>query len=616
MKGAKAVRPSWSVLAHAAEKAVGSFAVPSLVAGLLLTASVAHAITPIRFSGELGGLVTDVAGRPQAGAVVLLYNRQDVLLQRSSTDNLGTFAFGELLPDLYSVNVSLSSFVPALKERIQIKPGMRSLLEINLSRLFSSVQVVSTTPVSGSLMNDNWKWALRADSVTRPVLRILPAQQRTDSPADSSHIFSESRGLVKISASDGASTASDGQADLGTQFAFATSVYGGNHLQVAGDVGYASGSTVPSAAIRTTYSRELLDGVRPEVSVTMRQFFVPLRVGQSLLGTGGVQNDGPLPALRTVGASFADKTQLSDSLQMEYGFSFDNVSFLDSLHYFSPYGKLTYSLPRGKVDVTWTSGNARPELGMAPGDPSTDLQRDLAALSALPRVTLMDGHAKVQRGDNLELGVSQRFGSREYRLAGYHERVTNTTLTLASSDGAIFPGDQMPDLFSNASLFNIGKFDNYGYTASVTQDLGTNYKVSVIYGSEGVIEPHGGPISTAEDLRRSMTVGHRPELTLRASGVLRSTGTRVVASYQWTDYQSATPGPLFTTESARPEPGLNVIVRQPMPVIPRMPWRMEASAELRNLLAQGYLPLTTSGGDQFMLLNTPRTIRGGIAFVF
>jgi hypothetical protein len=82
------------------------------------------------------------------------------------------------------------------------------------------------------------------------------------------------------------------------------------------------------------------------------------------------------------------------------------------------------------------------------------------------------------------------------------------------------------------------------------------------------------------------------------------------------DYQSATPGPLFTTEWARPEPGLNVIVKQPMPVIPRMPWRMEASAELRNLLAQGYLPLTTSGGDHFLLINTPRTIRGGIAFVF
>jgi hypothetical protein len=43
---------------------------------------------------------------------------------------------------------------------------------------------------------------------------------------------------------------------------------------------------------------------------------------------------------------------------------------------------------------------------------------------------------------------------------------------------------------------------------------------------------------------------------------------------------------------------------------------MEASAELRNLLAQGYLPLTTPGGNQVLLMNTPRSVRGALAFVF
>jgi hypothetical protein len=303
---------------------------------------------------------------------------------------------------------------------------------------------------------------------------------------------------------------------------------------------------------------------------------------------------------------------------MEYGFAFDNVSFLDSLHYFSPYGRLVYTLPRGKVDFTWTAGNPRPELGMGTSDPSTDLQRDLAVLASLPRVTLMDGHGRVQHGDDFELGISQRFGSREYRVSGYHERVANTTLTLASSEPGLFPGDLMPDLFSNSSLFNMGRFDSYGYSASVTQDLGDNYKVTLIYGSVGVVSPRANEvtISNADDLRKIMNVGHRPAVTLRVSGALKATGTRVVASYQWTDYQSATPGPIFSTESARPEPGLNVIVRQPMPAIPRVPWRMEATAELRNMLAQGYLPLTSAGGDRFLLINTPRSIRGGIAFVF
>jgi hypothetical protein len=123
-------------------------------------------------------------------------------------------------------------------------------------------------------------------------------------------------------------------------------------------------------------------------------------------------------------------------------------------------------------------------------------------------------------------------------------------------------------------------------------------------------------IDNADDLRKLMETSHRQALTVRVSGTVKATGTRIVASYQWTDYQSATPGPMFATESTRPQPGLNVMVRQPVPSIPRVPWRMEASAELNNLLAQGYLPLTTSGGNQFLLINTPRMVRGGIAFLF
>jgi hypothetical protein len=637
MRGAKAIRA-----AHSAAPAAGSLPLlcVSLLAVFLLSVSSAQAAPPVRFSGELGGLVTDVAGKPQPGAVVLLFNRQDRLLQRSATDALGSFAFGDLLPDVYSVHVSFSSFVPAIKERIQIKPGMRSLLEVNLSRVFSSVQLVSMAPVSGSLMSDSWKWALRADSSMRPILRFLPVQP-VNSPSESSasspsssgtSFFADSRGLVRISASDGATVSSDGEADLGTQFAFATSVYGGNFLHLAGDVGYAPGSTAPSAAIRTTWSRDLPTGDKPEVSVTMRQIFVPLRVGQGVIGNaqnGSAQNDN-LPALRTLGVSFENRKEISDSLQMEYGFAYDNVSFLDTLHYFSPWAKFTYAVPRGKVDFTWTSGNPRPELSMGSSSeagvdlsaPSADLQRELAAVDVLPRVTLIDNRAKVQRGDDFELGFSQRVGSREYRVSGYHESVSNTTLTISSTEPGLFSGDLVPDLFSNSSLFNMGRFDTFGYAASVTQDLGDNLNMALIYGSQGVLSlrnSEGGAdvsIDTADDLRKVMEASHRGALTMRVSGTLKATGTRVVASYQWTDYRSATPGPMFSTESPRLEPGLNVVVRQPVPAIPRVPWRMEASAELNNLLAQGYLPLMTSGGNQFLLINTPRMIRGGIAFVF
>lgn len=600
---------------------------PALVVVSLAAASNARAAAPVRLSGRLDGLVTDVAGKPQPGAVIVLLNQQGRLLQKSATDALGSFSFSELMPDLYSVRVSFANFVPAMKERIQVKAGMQSLLTISLSRVFSSVQLVATTPLPAGLMSDSWKWAVRSDNPLRPILRILPSAQASPQNgssqasigAESPHapMFSDSRGLFRISASDGAPVDGDNQADLGTGFAFATSLYGANRLQVAGNFGYGVSSAAPSGAFRTTYSRELADGASPEVSVTMRQFYVPLRLGQTFYGGGG-NADESLPVLRTTGVSFADKTQLNDSLQMEYGFEFDNVSFLNRLHYFSPYARLSYKVPHGDVDFTWTSGNARPELGMSTADANADLQRDLTSLSMLPGVTLRNGRSEVQRGDDYELGLSQRFGSREFRVSAYQETVSNTALTVASPEQGLFSGDLLPNLFSNSASFDMGRFEAFGYTAALTQDLGDNYKVTLMYGSVGVVSPLTSEIpgETADDLRKILESGHRPAVTVRFSGTVKHTGTRLAASYQWTDYQSAMPGPLFSTQPTRPEPGLNVMLRQPVPAIPRMPWRMEATAELRNLLAQGYLPLTTPAGDKVLLVNNPRSIRGALAFVF
>ena len=89
-------------------------------------------------------------------------------------------------------------------------------------------------------------------------------------------------------------------------------------------------------------------------------------------------------ALRTIAVSFDEKKELSDDLAPNTASNSTCVSFVDHLHYFSPYARLNYALPHGKIDFTWTSGNARPELGMTSADPNADLQRDLAALSAAP----------------------------------------------------------------------------------------------------------------------------------------------------------------------------------------------------------------------------------------
>jgi hypothetical protein len=232
-----------------------------VLAGTLLAASVCLGATEPKLSGSIAGIVSDPSGIPQMGATILLYNKFDRLLERALTTESGSFGFGALAPDTYAIRVTLSSFLPALKRNIVVQPGMQSLLNVSLASVFSSVQFVGVLPGDSPIMSDDWKWALRSASATRPVLRLLPGLAPLQRPAPAP-LFSDTRGVVRLSAGEDASLAGS-QPDLGTAFAVATSFLGKNQLQVSGNFGYSSASGSRASAFRTTYRRELPTGGSP-----------------------------------------------------------------------------------------------------------------------------------------------------------------------------------------------------------------------------------------------------------------------------------------------------------------------------------------------------------------
>src|ERR1700733_2266831 len=346
----------------------------------------------VGLAGAISGLVTDGGGVPQMGAAVMLFNRQDRLFEKAFTDDKGVFAFAGLLPDIYSIRVTLASFVPAIRDNILVQPGMRSALNVSMATLFSSIRLVypAEHPV---FMMDDWKWVLRTANSTRPVLRLLP-NVSLDEPKPHRVVFSDTRGLLLLSAGDGAPVSGFGSsADMGTAFALGTSIFGTNQLQFAGNVGSGAATGIPSAAFRTTYSRNA-GAAGPEVSVTVRELFLPGNMAAAIFGT-----DSGVPVLRSVSVNFDDHAQISDALSLEYGGALDSISFMDHLSYFSPFAKLIYSLGNnGAIEFDYTTGNARPEEAGS-GSLDGQLQRDVDALSQFPLVSLRGGHAEVQRGD-------------------------------------------------------------------------------------------------------------------------------------------------------------------------------------------------------------------------
>ena len=93
-------------------------------------------------------------------------------------------------------------------------------------------------------------------------------------------------------------------------------------------------------------------------------------------------------------------------------------------------------------------------------------------------------------------------------------------------------------------------------------------------------------------------------------------GTQFTAGYHWTDYTVLSPTHLYLTSGMQPELGLNIRLRQSLPSFGIWSGRLVASAELRNLLAQGYIPVSTADGRTLYLIQNPRGVRGGLSFMF
>lgn len=577
----------------------------------------AHAgIAPVP-AGRIVGVVRDNAGVVQMGATVVLFDRYDRLVRQILTNEKGSFSFQSLGPDLYSIRVTLASFVPAVRRNIAVKAGLDSVLTINLASVLSSVELVYSAPIRGTLMSDDWKWVLRSSQATRPVLRFRSRDNtvRVSSSRSSAPPFSETRGMVSLSAGDSAATGGGGGQDLGTAFALSTSLYRGGHVHFSGNVAYLSNSGIPTAGFRTSYARDSSESTGPEVTLTVRQAFLPVRAG---MGMFSLDADGG-PLLRAISLGAIDRLQLLDNLSLEYGFSADSVAFMGRLNYASPFARLTYNLDGvGSLQFAYSSGAPPTDLLGRTGEGEADLQGDLEALALLPRVSLQDGHPRVQRTEDFEIGFEHVAGSRTYRAGAYQETVSNGVLTISDGEGALAGAELLPDLSSGASLVNVGNYRRSGYLASVTQTVGDLLEFSVAAGrGDALTVPHT-PLSSgnAAALRSSLRSAPRPWVTMRVSSVLPRSGTRVTSSYGWTDFQSLMPAQVSLLNMGARETGWNILVRQPLPSMRGVPGRFEATAELRNALAQGYVPVDTLGNRRAMLIESPRTVRGGLSFIF
>ena len=535
---------------------------------------------------SLSGHVRNSSGVPQMGAMVEVLGT--ALYAKLFTDDNGFYSAKGLKPGVYTVKVSAPSFLPALRERIGMRAGGSVVLNVTLNTLFEAIQLA---PLRGPSDDDDWKWVLRS-TANRPLLRVLD----DGSLAAASESRKDSRDLkgtlsfVAGSGSDGFGSASD----VSTGFAVEKSMFSAGTVSVRGNVGYANGS--PAGVVRASYSHKLPNGAEPQIALTMRRLAAP-------------DINAHNAALQALALTASNNFTVGDVLELRVGSELESIQFLGRATAFRPFGSATVHFSPDTV-VEYRYATTEPDSRLDKGFDSAPA--DLSESG--PHVSLARFSPGLERSHHHEVSLSHRAGKTNMQVAMYSDRVLDPALT-GVGDAAAGSGEVLPDLYSGTFTYRGKGIDTRGMRLVLQRKLMSDLTATLDYGYGGVLDL-GTSNTNLQTARDSMVIRDRHSLTGKFSGTLPRTKTRWIASYRWIDGQALTSVDMFNASAGQSEPFLNVFVRQPLPALGFIPAHMEAILELRNLLAQGYVPVIDKDNHTMYLVDSARAVRGGVAFTF
>jgi len=525
--------------------------------------------------------VRNAAGEPQMGAVVQIFGTANRAMT-VFTDGAGYYAATGLLPGLYSLKVTAPSFLPALREKVGLRPGASLNVNVTLNTLLNVMQLGTVRAVPD---DDDWKWTLRSVA-NRPILRVLddPAGEKQNQDLSGTLSF------VAGSAAGGYGSGSD----MSTGFTLERSIFADGRLDFSGNVGYGEG--VPAAVLRGGYSHRLADGSQPTLGLTVRRF---------------APSDPNLhnAALQSLAMSAGDDISVADVLELKFGSELQTIQFLGHVTALRPYGSADLHLSSNTV-LEYDYSSSRPDPRAEKGFDSAPA--DLSESN--PRVSLMAYSPKVERAHHHELSVSHREGKTNVQVAVFTDRVGDPALT-GMGEVTAAGGFLLPDVASGTFSYAGKSLDTNGVRVLLQHKFSSDLTATLDYAYGGVLDLTKADVPL-QDAQAWISTQRRHALAAKFSGTLPRTHTRWIASYRWVNGSALTPVDMFNASPGQTEPFFNLFVRQPIPTLGFLPPHMEAIIDLRNLLAQGYVPVLGQDGQTVYLVQSARSVRGGLAFTF
>jgi hypothetical protein len=562
---------------------------PSLLGMLLCLLALPALAAPN--TGKISGVVLDSAGTPQMGATIFVTSDQLFKISPLEllTNDRGRFSTALLPSGTYSIKVTLAGFLPVVEEHIRVNDEHTTLLEIVLGSVFSSLEKLRRQP-DQQIGADEWTWVLRSAAATRPVLRWQDDDVIWGAPPaqfETSRVQAGRTRLELTSGSDHPGSVSNPADSPGTALVYDMALGGNQQLLMATQFSYESGSYSGGFATQWIPSGE--PGVGPVTTLLIRQ---------AQLGPNG-------PTFRGLRMSFDNSFAVGDRISIRYGSDFVMAGLA---------GTTTAARPRAQVAFQLTPAWQASMLVATNGwqDSAADqsaLQSALNTLDQFPILLMHDGHSVLENGLHEELALEHSFNKdSNISVAVFNDRSTHTAVF---GHGSVAGPDYLQDFFSNVFAYDAGESSSLGTRVAYHQRFSDNVNATVIYEYAGALSPIEDPSEVA--LRNQLATRYRQSAGVRVMAKVPRVGTKFTAGYKWINGPVVSAMDPYGQSLYHLDPYLSIGIHQPLPSF--IPGHAELLADCGNLLAQGYVPLTTGDG-RVVLIPTYRYLRGGVSFQF
>ena len=540
--------------------------------------------------GTISGYVRAAGGSPQMGAAVEVLGAAAQGL-KVFTDERGFYSAEGLLPGVYNLKISAPAFLPALREHVGLHAGGNTIVNVTLNTLFDAIQI---TPAHTPAERDDWKWVLRSVS-NRPILRLVDDPSADNQSlvllGDSEKSDRELKGTLSFVT--GAPSEGFGSVgDMSTGFSVEKSIFASDRIGFRGNVGY--GSNSPTSVLRASFQHKVVDGSGASFAVTMWNAPAP---------------DLVLHNFQALALTSSDDMKLGDRLEVKFGSELESIQFMGRVTTFRPFGAADFHLsPNTVLEYAYTT--SEPDSRLEKGFDSVPMDAD----ESTPRVSMTAYSPTVEHAHHHEVSVSRRIGKTNLQLAAYADRVSDPALN-GVGEFTTDNGTVLPDVYSGTFTYQGSNFQTEGARFVVQRQLTANVTAAFDFAYGGVLDLAQPNVSLA-NVSQSSVVRQRQSAAGKISGILPKSKTRWMASYRWVSGEALTPVDMFNASAGRADPFLNLFFRQPIPGTGFFPGHIEAIVDLRNLLAQGYVPVLGSDGHTVYLVQSARAVSGGVAFTF